>query len=380
MPPKNKQFTSATCRSLMMLLAITGFVQPLYAAGLSISLLESLYPGELTRPNAITPDGSTIVGSARNGSGQLFATRWRINQPIEVLMPLTGHITSSSTGVSADGAVVVGISRPQSSSQGVRWSHSLSAQLVQTSSGEPAIDVTGVSFDGTAMVGRTSQDGFLLTNTGTHTLPRLSPWSPSYPHAISSDGTTAVGVGSIGTTASRAFIWSESTGIQNLGILPGFHESLATEISADKSTVIGHLRMANSDRTAFYWRADTGIQLIQPLTGYTSLSANSVTSDGSVIVGNAQAFGGNRAYIWSADLGMRDLNDVFASVLPNGWLLASAYISADGRVLTGLASVGGPHAQAWVGTIPEPCTVILFGTPALVCLMIRRRPVVKTHV
>jgi probable HAF family extracellular repeat protein len=62
-----------------------------------------------------------------------------------------------------------------------------------------------------------------------------------------------------------------------------------------------------------------------------------VSADGAVIVGTAQNQTGNwRAYLWTQEQGMQDLNVLCADLLTEGSVLTRAWaVSADGRSIVG---------------------------------------------
>ena len=75
--------------------------------------------------------------------------------------------------------------------------------------------------------------------------------------------TTIVGFGTV--TAGRvAFRWTQTTGMVNLGTLPGATFSIADAVSADGSVIVG-----TSTSTAFIWDTTHGMQNLK-----TDLIAN----------------------------------------------------------------------------------------------------------
>jgi probable HAF family extracellular repeat protein len=159
-------------------------------------------------------------------------------------------------------------------------------------------------------------------------------WSRAY--AVSADGAVVVGWAENAAGDGRAFRWTASGGMRNLGTLPGGCCSYAYAVSADGSVVVGGAYNAARQYRAFRWTVDGGMQDLGTLGGRESV-AYGVSADGAVVVGWAQnAAGHGRAFRWTAAGGMEDLNTTYASLLTNGSvLLVARAISPDGRYIVG---------------------------------------------
>jgi len=142
---------------------------------------------------------------------------------------------------------------------------------------------------------------------------------------VSADGSVVVGWASNAAGLRRAFRWTASGGMQELGTLGGT-ESMALGVSADGSVVVGWASNAAGLRRAFRWQ--NGVMQDLGTLGGTQSEALGVSADGAVVVGYAvNAAGQQRAFRWTASGGMQDLRSYDGSV---------AYgVSADGRVVVG---------------------------------------------
>ncbi|MCC7408110.1 MAG: DUF3466 family protein [Phycisphaeraceae bacterium] len=154
----------------------------------------------------------------------------------------------------------------------------------------------------------------------------------------------------------HAFFWSETLGLVDLGTLANDMRSFGLDIN-DLGQVVGWSRSANlSEDRAFLWTEQDGMQDIGTLGG-TDSAACAINNLGQV-VGYSYEDGLPRAFIWSPDSGILDLNDL---VVPEAdyFHLAVAFDINDAGQIVGY------------GYIPEPATLLLLLLPA--CGLLNRR-------
>ena len=201
-------------------------------------------------------------------------------------------------------------------------------------------------------------------------------------YAINARGQVVGASGSLGSyPPTHAFLWSDGA-MQDLGLLPGKEWSWATAIT-DSGHIVGYSGDIAGDQ-AFLWTAETGlialpipsrdaralgINALDHIVGWRAPSPNEafLYRDGVIeSLGPFTAYGINDddhvvgkgpgvARLWDAD-GPHDLDD-------EGGSSAAYAISADGLVIAGESSRGGPdyprHAVLWtpygisdLGTLP----------------------------
>ncbi|MFM9994259.1 MAG: hypothetical protein ACKVU4_00500 [Phycisphaerales bacterium] len=207
---------------------------------------------------------------------------------------------------------------------------------------------------------------------------------------VSGDGKVAVGQCFTQPGGWRAFRWISTTGIQNLGTLPGGNFSTARGASFDGLTIIGGsnstifssliasfwqnpgpmtspvtnvlnyweafgisgnglVGVGHSGNTnnAVRWSLATGKVVLGTLPGHVSSAAYATNGDGSVVVGgSAPAFPDltGRAFRWTS-AGMADLG------VPAGSISSVALgVSSDGLAVVGLSSPAPSTNRAFLWT------------------------------
>ena len=104
--------------------------------------------------------------------------------------------------------------------------------------------------------------------------------------------------------AAKAFLWTRSTGVHNLGVLPGGNYSTACDIN-DLDEVAGTSASAAGDR-AVLWTKTGNVRDLGTLPGDTSSEATAINNNGDV-VGYSKGPRGMRAFLWTPATGMQDL-------------------------------------------------------------------------
>jgi probable HAF family extracellular repeat protein len=261
--------------------------------------VESLDPqGHYRRAsaNGVSANGATIVGVAGSKRDPGFADhafRWTPGD--ELLLPIDGQVRdcSEAQAISADGTVVVGALRGRTGhNEAVCWSQDSGPSRLGFLPGHTTSIAYGVSADGSVIVGCSSD--FVLTKafrwtreTGMTSLETLvGSDGESAAFGCSADGSTIVG-SSDSESGSAAIVWDTTHRVRSIQALlkrdtrlaPALRDwklRSATAISADGSTVVGYGTNPNGNQEA--WRA-TLVATSRAGSNHHSCSAS--TSGGS---------------------------------------------------------------------------------------------------
>jgi probable HAF family extracellular repeat protein len=317
--------------------------------------------GSSSEANAISADGSTVVGGSGNGlASGTQAFKWTSGGGMVGLGTLPGGQASQAYAVSSDGSVVAGTSSPLGNDLAFRWT--ASGGMVNLGVVDGGADAYGVSSDGSVVVG-TSQYAFRWTASGGMVVLGLLPQGGySIAQGVSADGSVVVGYGdglepgeTIPTYAD-AFRWTASGGMVGLGFLeppPNGIASQAMATSADGSVVVGSSRTSSGDQ-AFRWTPGRGMVGLGTLPSLYSSYALGVSADGTAAVGYGESSSGFTALIWAK-------NQVFsvqqlltdAGLDLTGWTLQQANaIAEDDLTIVGFGLDPNGHQEAWIATLP----------------------------
>ena len=277
-------------------------------------------------------DGSVVVGSSsRDGSGSSHATvwsgsGWATKTALGTLRTdNTGY--SSANAISSDGSVVVGSADNDRSQRATVWSGS--GWATKTDLGTLKADNTGISVayavnnDGSVVVGSSDTDNgdthaIVWSGSGWTTKTDLgtlksdnSSWSSA--NAVSRDGSVVAGYAYKDNGEKRATVWSGSGWATktDLGTLKSDNsgESSAWATSGDGSVVGGSAENNDGDQRATVWSGsgwNTKTDLGTLRTDNSGVSrVNAFSSDGKFALGLADNDNGDyHAVVWN----LRSLN------------------------------------------------------------------------
>lgn len=305
-------------------------------------------------------DGSFIVGS-NYVDHEYSGFRWHDGEWIDVGDLPGGDADSVAYDVSDDGSVVVGYSSSDLGNEAFRWENNTMVGLGNLTSGQYDSYAYATSADGSVVVGYSyygstwqESEAFRWENDIMTGLGYQITGSAAT--GVTSDGAVVVGA-TDNATGTEVCYW-DSNGLTLIGELPGgVAMGAAWAISADGSTIVGY---SNSDRgyEAFRWKDNQMYPLGDFPGGFYETDARGVSADGSIIVGNYSAIGiGHRAFIWTAQHGLRDLQQVLTDDYGldlDGWVLTHAEaISDDGQTIVGRVSNPDGFGEAYRIRLPD---------------------------
>jgi probable HAF family extracellular repeat protein len=124
------------------------------------------------------------------------------------------------------------------------------------------------------------------------------------------------------------------------------------QVSRDGSVVVGD-SIDNAQRSrAFRWTQQTGMVALPDAPGVSGMIATGVSGDGQRVVGSGTSAAGESAIIWDAVHGTRSLEAVLHSEFTadiNGWKLVRATaISDDGHTIVGYGTNQTGQTEGWV--------------------------------
>ena len=293
--------------------------------------------GNSLRNGTLSDDGQVLVGRDNNGYSLLWTASGGA-QSVPV---------AYANGISGDGQVGFGTDA-SFPGQAVRWSRSGSStdSLGYLPASFQGSFAYAASTNGSVIAGSSFTDAgtraFRWTSSGgMQDLGVLNPsgaYRASEAYGASGGGSVIAGYSTIGDEGvTRAFRWTSSGGMQNLGTLSGDAYSWASGVSKDGSTVIGNSTSSDGLGRAMRWTAGGGMEALGALAEGQGSNALSASADGSLIVGSAFSVDSAlHAFIWSAAMGMVDLNSYLSQ---SGFNLSgitftdALAISADGSTI-----------------------------------------------
>ena len=282
--------------------------------------------------DAVSGDGSTIVGTAAGASGShqaaiwLRASEWRLLGSFTPGAASCDASLSSAYDTSRDGRVVVGLAwNGCNLAHAFRWEESTGMVDLGSSVAGQASLADGVSADGTTVVGyQEDATGFRRGARWVDGRQELFPGPDGFvgqARGANSDGSIAVGricspasTGPANPNYQSAWVWTRQDGTQCLRApalrpSPGPPINVEANATSDDGRVIGGEQNVggSEDSNAIIWIDRVPFYLKDYLqanglpdafrTWINTGGITDVSPDGRVLVGKGAALGGFRGYI-----------------------------------------------------------------------------------
>lgn len=244
----------------------------------------------------ISYDGSTIVGDIRNEDLIVTGGRWREETGWEDLGDFEGvtpcdRNLSHANAVSPDGSIIVGLG----------WVNNCRAHGFLWVEGEGMYDLGAqnrssraynVSAEGVIAVGWDEHaTGFRRPTLWVYGEVWVQSENPGEIYNVTPDGVFLTGVEE---NVAVRWVWGGEGWIpEDLGRLPGAARAVGLAVSDDGNVIVGNSGTLNNI-DAFYWSPDTGLVMmtthlrnlgVEGLDGWRLMNATAVSADGTTIAG-----------------------------------------------------------------------------------------------
>ena len=307
-----------------------------------------------------------VVGWASTTTGAHRACIWQSSGGLQGLDTFGGD-WSEAWYVNNSGQVVGDADRSSNEQHAFLWQDSTGMQ--DLTAPNPAVsDARGINDNGQIVgctyIGSSARSYVSLWQTG-GAMQNLGTLGGSYASGWSINNAGQV-VGSSATVNGyvHPFVWQSDSGMQDLGTLGG-NQGVAFHIN-ESGQVVGWSSTSSGENLPYHavlWKIGGKMEDLGTLGGADSI-AYDIDNSGQV-VGYDTDIG--HAFIWQADIGMQDLNNLIGS--PSGWTLVAATAINDNGWIVGYGTTPAGQSHAFLLTpVPEPSTLVLLGVGAVILL------------
>jgi uncharacterized membrane protein len=312
-------------------------------------------------PSDITADGMKVVG--RSGTSAFMFT------PLGGAVSLGGYGSGGAVGISADGAVIAYSDRDANGKiQPAIWNGGTSWSLLGTFPGATGCgsdfgSTYDISGDGSTVVGLgwvscAKARGFKWTAAeGMVELPKAEVGNTRSNRAntVNWDGSLIGGWDDSTVGLRRGVRWSDGVATLMSPDPANYFVGETLSMTQHSSMLVGYQAgplTSGATRNGWRWTEDTGIQEFGNVPGQRSSSIGAVSEDGRVMGGWVDFPGNIRlAAIWADGLGWADFTAFLNAqgTFANNWELAVlSPIASDGRAAAGWAFTRNGQTGFWV--------------------------------
>jgi probable HAF family extracellular repeat protein len=309
--------------------------------GPSARLFDGEAVHELVDPKpstAIAVNDAGQVAGEFSGSGNRELFRWAAltQATTNDLVGAPPDVSTTGQAINASGVIAGNISdRRNFPGAAMRWVPGTQRQVLVELDTGPDINSNGLFINTAGAVagvsdlsgGRVHAAFWHAGDPAVLDLGTLPGGGDSSPAGLNDAGQVA-GKANDAAGNPRAFIWTATTGMRDLGTLGGA-TAAANDLNAS-GWVVGTADTSEGASVAFLWR-DGAMRSLGTLGGRAS-AASAINATGLVGGNSDTANGVPHAFVWSEETGMLDLNDRITGTSP-GVLQTVLAVADDGTVL-----------------------------------------------
>jgi probable HAF family extracellular repeat protein len=315
--------------------------------------------------NAISPDGSVVVGGSINSAGFNEAFSWTAGTMSGLGFPgCTGNCISHASGVNQQGVVAGDVgNEPLVPDQPYSWINGVATPLALLPGLFGAL-VFAVAAQEDVVVGtgessNAGNSAIVWRNGVATALPPLSPSIPSSSAGgVSGNGQVIVGGTWNNESNEMAVMWQGTT-VTPLAFLQSVDTyAFAQAANADGSVILG-VSGSLVEHYLFAVRWVNGTPL-----GFSDFQPEGIDATGLVVSGAAPPNAVPGAERWTTADGERSIQSLLtaAGVDTTGWTFMNAYVNGNGRVFAGDGSDPNGRYQAFVARVPLPASLVTMHT------------------